>query len=204
MKKIALITSFFILFAVPFCAGAAEGPMEQTRDSVNKVLNILKNKDLKKASASKERRQLIRKEVSARFDFEEMSKRAMGLYWQQRTAEEKKEFVSLFTDLLEKTYIGKIEGYQDEKVIFEDQKLDGDYAVVKTRIVTSKGVEIPFVYKLIKKEAQWIVYDVVVEEVSLVSNYRKQFYQVIRDKSYAELLRRMKEKSIGDKTGSGV
>jgi phospholipid transport system substrate-binding protein len=70
--------------------------------------------------------------------------------------------------------------------------------------VTSKGVEIPFVYKLIKKDAQWVVYDVVVEEVSLVSNYRKQFYQVIRDKSYAELLRRMKEKSIGDKAGSGA
>jgi phospholipid transport system substrate-binding protein len=204
MKKLAVIICFFIFFAVPFCAGAAEGPLEQARDSVNKVLNILKNKDLKKASASRERRQLIRKEVSARFDFEEMSKRAMGLYWQQRTAEEKKEFVSLFTDLLEKTYIGRIEGYHDEKVIFEGQQLDGDYAVVKTRIVTSKGVEVPFVYKLLKKDAQWVVYDVVVEEVSLVSNYRKQFYQVIRDKSYAELLRRMKEKSIGDKTGSGA
>ena len=197
MKKLAVITCFFIFFAVPFCAFAAEGPMEQTRDSVNKVLSILKNKDLKKAGASKERRQLIRKEVSTRFDFEEMSKRAMGMYWQQRNAAEKKEFVSLFTDLLEKTYIGKIEGYQDEKVIFDDQSLDGDYAVVKTRIVTSKGVEIPFVYKLMKKDAQWVVYDVVVEGVSLISNYRKQFYQVISDKSYAELLRRMKEKSIG-------
>jgi phospholipid transport system substrate-binding protein len=204
MKKLAVLICFFIFFAVPFCACAADGPMEQTRDSVNKVLSILKNKDLKKAGASKERRQLIRKEVSARFDFEEMAKRAMGMYWQQRNAAEKKEFVSLFTDLLEKTYIGKIEGYQDEKVIFDDQSLDGDYAVVKTRIVTSKGVEIPFVYKLIKKDTQWVVYDVVVEEVSLISNYRKQFYQVIRDKSYAELLRRMKEKSISDKTGSGA
>jgi phospholipid transport system substrate-binding protein len=204
MRKLAVIICFFIFFAVPFCAVAAEGPLEQTKDSVNKVLSILKNKDLKKASASKERRQLIRKEVSARFDFEEMSKRALGMYWQQRSAAEKTEFVSLFTDLLEKTYIGKIESYQDEKVIFDDQQLDGDYAVVKTRIVTSKGVEIPFVYKLMKKAAQWVVYDVVVENVSLVSNYRKQFYQVIKDKSYQELLHRMKEKRIGDKTGDGA
>jgi phospholipid transport system substrate-binding protein len=204
MKKLAMITCFFMFFAIPFCCGAAVGPMDQTRDTVTKLQSILKNKDLKKAGASAERRQLIRKEISARFDFEEMAKRALGMYWQQRNAADKKEFVSLFTDLLEKTYIGKIEGYSDEKIIFDDQSLDGNYAVVKTRIVTSKGVEIPIVYKMMKKDTQWVVYDVVVETVSLVNNYRKQFYQVIKDKSYEELVRRLKEKSIGNKTGDGA
>jgi phospholipid transport system substrate-binding protein len=185
-----------LLVAVPFGVQAADGPKDQTKDTIDKVLIILKNKELKKSSMTKQRRAMIRKEIGARFDFAEMSKRSMGMHWQKRTPVEKKEFVSLFSDLLERTYIDKIEGYSNEKVMFEDQILDGDYATVKTKIITPKNGEIPITYRLFRHGDQWLVYDVSVEEVSLVSNYRKQFNQIIKDKSYEELVQRLKDKQI--------
>jgi phospholipid transport system substrate-binding protein len=193
-----------VLVAVPFGAQAADGPKDQTKNTIDKLIIILKNKELKKSSMTKERRSLIRKEVGAIFDFEEMSKRALGIYWQQRSPAERKEFVSLFSDLLESTYINKIEGYSDEKVVYEDQILDGDYATVKTKIITAKNGEVPIVYRLLRKGSQWFVYDVMVEQVSLISNYRKQFNQIIKEKSYDELLRKMKSKQLGVKPAGGA
>jgi phospholipid transport system substrate-binding protein len=193
-----------VLVAVPFSVQAADGPKDQTKETIDKLVIILKNKELKKSSMTKERRAAIRKEIGARFDFEEMSKRALGIHWQKRSAAEKKEFVSLFSDLLESTYINRIEGYSDEKVVFDDQILDGEYATVKTKILTAKNGEVPIVYRLLKKGNQWLVYDVVVEKVSLISNYRKQFNQVIMEKSYEELVKRMKGKQLGTKPPGGA
>jgi phospholipid transport system substrate-binding protein len=192
-----------VLLSFSFTAVAAEGPKEQTKETIDKVLAILKDKELKKSSHTAERRTLIRKEVGARFDFAEMSKRALGMHWQKRTPEEKKEFVSLFSDLLEKTYINKIEGYSSEKIVYEDQVLDGDYATVKTRITTTKNVEIPIVYRMLRTGSKWSVYDVVIEEVSLISNYRTQFNKIIKTGSYEELIRKMKGKQVGDKATNG-
>jgi phospholipid transport system substrate-binding protein len=195
MRNIVIaIFCCMVLMVMPFGAQAADGPKDQIKETTDGLLNILTNKELKKSSMTKQRRAMIRKEIGARFDFEEMAKRSLGMYWQKRSADEKKEFVSLFSDLLERTYIGRIEGYSNEKLVFEDQILDGDYATVKTKIITTKNVEIPLVYRLFRRGAQWLVYDVSVEEVSLVSNYRKQFYQIVKDKSYEELIRRLKDK----------
>jgi phospholipid transport system substrate-binding protein len=181
----------FILLAVP---AYADTPTQQVRQTVDKVLDILRNKELKRPEKTKERRALIRRTISERFDFEEMAKRSLALHWKKRTPEERKEFVSLFTDLLERSYIKRIEGYEDEKILYVGEEIENEYSVVKSKIITKRKVEIPIEYRLLKKNGKWEVYDVVIEGVSLVSNYRTQFNKIIRTDSYEELVKRMKDK----------
>jgi phospholipid transport system substrate-binding protein len=158
------------------------------------VLDILRNRELKSQEKTKERRALIRKTISERFDFEEMANRSLALHWKKRTPEERKEFVLLFTDLLERSYIKKIESYTDEKILYVSEKIDSEYAEVDTKIITKRNVEIPIEYRLLKKDGNWKVYDVIIEGVSMVNNYKTQFNKIIRTDSYEELVKRMKNK----------
>ncbi|MGO9612130.1 MAG: phospholipid-binding protein MlaC [Dissulfurispiraceae bacterium] len=197
MKNMKLLYVFivFVIFLAASSANLYAGePTNQVKGSVDKVIDVLKDKELKKPSKAEQRRAAIREVVGERFDFEEMSKRTLALNWQKRTAEERTEFVSLFSDLLERSYINKIESYTDEKIIYGDESVDADYATVKSKIITKRNVDVPIEYKLIKKGAQWKVYDVVIEGVSLVNNYRNQFNMIIRTKSYQELVNRLKNK----------
>ncbi len=132
--------------------------------------------------------------VDERFDFEDMAKRSLALHWKDRTPAERKEFVPLYTDLLERAYIKKIESYTDEDVVYVGETIEGEYAVVKTKITTKRNVEIPTDYKLLKKDAKWEVYDVIIEGISLVNNYRSQFNKIIRTQSYTELVKRLQNK----------
>ncbi len=183
-----------LLFNRP--VNAAE-PMQRLHEAVDKVIQVLKDPSLKAPDKTEQRRQAIRKAVSEIFDFQEMAKRALARYWRKRTPEEKKEFVMLFRNLLERTYLKRIEAYRDEKILYTDERIDPPYALVKTVVVTSKGVEIPINYRLMKKNDKWMVYDVIIEGVSLVNNYRKQFSQIIRTSSYEELVKRLKQKQQG-------
>lgn len=171
-------------------------PTELAKRTTEKVIEILKNKELKRPEKSRERRAEIRKAVSDLFDFEEMAKRSLARYWKQQTPEEKAEFVVLYTDLLERTYIRKIETYTDETFIYGDETVEGDYAVVKTKIMRSNSLKIPVEYRMMKKNGRWVVYDVVIEGVSLVNNYRTQFNQIIHSSSYGELVNKLKNKEI--------
>lgn len=193
MKKISFLLSFLLVLYIIPCS-AAMSPTDYVKITVDKVLEILRNKELKKPEKTSERRAAIRKAVDETFDFEEMAKRSLAIHWKDRTPEERKEFVPLFTDLLERSYIKKIEGYTDEEVIYVSETIDGGYASVKTKIVTKKKTEIPIEYRLYKKNAKWEVYDVVIEGVSLVNNYRTQFNKIIRTQSYPELVKRLKDK----------
>lgn len=188
---IALLFSFMLLHVVPLHAGEPTDQVKQTTDS---VLDILKNKELKRPEKTKDRRAAIRKIIDERFDFEEMTKRSLALHWRERSPEEKREFVTLYSDLLERNYIRKIEKYEDEKIQYAGETINDRYASVKTRIITKKNVEIPIEYRLLKRDTKWEVYDVVIEGVSLVNNYRTQFNNIIRTSSYEELLKRMKTK----------
>ena len=172
-------------------AGSA---LPQLKETVDKVIEVSKDKNLKKPSRAVERRKAIRKLISERFDFEEMAKRSLAIYWQQRTPQERAEFVPLYTDLLERSYMKKIEDYDDEKVVYIDEVLDGSYAVVKTRIVTRRNGEIPVDYRLLAKGKKWEIYDVSIEGVSVVNNYRSQFNKIIRTSSYQDLVKKMKNK----------
>lgn len=192
--KLFFALLFIFTFISDISYAYADTPTQQVKQTVDRVLDILKNKELKRLEKTKERRALIRKTISEMFDFEEMAKRSLALHWRERTPEERKEFVSLYTDLLERSYIKKIESYTDEKILYVNERVNGEYAEVDTKIVTKRNVEIPIEYRLLKKNGKWEVYDVVIEGVSLVNNYRTQFNKIIRTDSYAELVKRMKNK----------
>jgi len=201
MAKKTVMKLFVILVFVAFTVFSplkteAGEPTEQLKQTVDAVIKILNNKELKKPEKQSERRLKIRETVEKRFDFEEMAKRSLALHWKNRTPQEQKEFVSLFSDLLEDTYIRKIERYEDEKVAYTEEKNDGSYATVRTKVITTKETEIPVDYKIFKKEQKWEVYDISIEGISLVNNYRTQFNQIIRSGSYEELITRLKKKVL--------
>ena len=169
-------------------------PMEGVRDTTNKIIAIVSDPALKAPEKKKEKDALIRAAVDARFNWEEMSKRTLARHWSARTAEEKKEFTRLFSKLLERTYLDKVEGYSGEKVVYVDEAVDGNYATVSVKIVTKADTEISVVYRLKKDEDDWLVYDIVIEGVSLINNYRKQFNSIIVRDSYKGLEEKLREK----------
>ncbi len=190
--SISLIISITLLFKC--IAISAETPQEQVRQTIEGVIDILKDESLKKPNKTEERRIKLRNTVGERFDYDEMAKRSLGIQWQKITPKERKEFIALFGELLERSYINKIESYTDEKILYMDASVEEEYSVVRTKIITKRNLEIPIDYKLMKAGKQWKVYDVVIEGVSLVSNYRSQFSRIIRSHSYSELVKRLKAK----------
>lgn len=192
--SIALLLFFFSV-SVP-CQSSAGAPTEQIRASVDRILAILKNPQMKSPAKVKERRDQLREIISSRFDFTEMARRSLGAQWRRLAPKEQEEFVRLYTDLLERAYIDRIEGYSDEKFAYIRESLDRDYAEVGSRIITERGEEFSLNYKVRFVNGEWKVYDVVVENISLVNNYRSQFSRIIANSSYEELVRKMKEKQI--------
>ena len=188
------ILSFVLLvgFVAPVLAGE---PTEKVKQTTDKILKMVTDPALKDRSRDQERRKLIRSAVDERFDWEEMARRSLARYWDQRTDQEKKEFIRLFGELLERTYMNKVEGYSGEKVQYEGETLESEYAVVKVKIVTRKNVDIPVDYRLHKKGNDWFVYDISIEGVSLVNNYRTQFNSIMSQSSYENLVRKLKEKA---------
>ena len=156
---IQAISSLFLIVAITGSVLAAE-PMEAMKQTTDKVLSIVTNPALKPPSKATEREKLIRQAVDERFDWEEMARRSLATHWAKRTPEERKEFVPLFADLLERTYMKKVEDYSGEKVTYEGETKDGDYAAVKVKIVTKKNQDIPVEYRLKKEENNWMIYDV--------------------------------------------
>jgi phospholipid transport system substrate-binding protein len=167
---------------------------EAVRSTINEVIRILKDVELKKAGRAEERRLLLEKVIGGRFNYEEMSRRALGAQWNKLSDKERQEFVDLFKGLLSGTYADKIEGYSGEQVHYLNERLEADYAEVRTRVASDK-TEIPLDYRLLNKSGDWRVYDVVVDGVSLVNNYRSQFTKIIRESSYGDLLEKLREKS---------
>ncbi len=171
---------------------------DQVKGTVDQVLQILTDPALKGERKTKERRAQLRKTVLERFDFSEMSKRSMGRYWSERTPDERTEFVGLFTDLLERAYVDRVEGYTGEQILYLEETTDGNYSEVRTKIVTKRNQEIPIAYRLQRADSKWSVYDIVVEGVSLVNNYRTQFSKIIRTSSYQDLVKKMQAKVEGE------
>jgi phospholipid transport system substrate-binding protein len=184
---------FFTLFPLQTMAGE---PTEQIKATINGVISILNDKELKKPGREPERRARIRAAIEKRFDFVEMAKRSLGIHWNKRTPDEQNEFVSLFSDLLEDTYIRKIESYEDEKVSYVGESQEGSYARVETRIERATGAEMPVEYMIFQRGDKWEVYDVIIEGVSLVLNYRSQFNKIILSTSYGDLVERLRKKAV--------
>ena len=172
----------------------AGAPTDQVRSGTDQVLKIIQDPALKGADKTPVRRQQLRTVADQVFDWQETGKRALGRHWQPLTPEQRQQFSSLFADLVERSYVGKIELYSGEKIIYAGDTIEGDQATVKTKLITKSQTEIPIDYRMQKEGDRWRVYDVLIEGVSLVGNYRTQFNRVIQQTGYDDLVKKMKTK----------
>jgi phospholipid transport system substrate-binding protein len=187
------------LFGVAMACEALAGvPTDQIRDTTDKIIAIVSDPELKGVEKVSERNRRIRQAVDERFDWEGISRRALARHWRKRTAEEKREFIGLFGRLLERTYRNKVSDYSGEKVIYVGERVDGKYAVVSVKILTAKNEEISVDYRVRRRGQAWYVYDISIEGVSLVNNYRVQFNNIIRKSSYEALVERLEAKIAGE------
>jgi phospholipid transport system substrate-binding protein len=186
---LVVMLALALAFAGPAAAATPTETLKAYSDHVVKILDDPALKDRKG-----DRRAAVRKVAEEIFDLTETSKRALGPHWQQRTPAEREEFTQLFSDVLESTYIARVDEYGGERVRYVGEKLDGDLAIVQTRVVTRKGTEVPVDARMLKRGDKWYIYDVILEGVSLINNYRTQFDRIIRTASYAELVKRLKDR----------
>ncbi len=186
--------TLLILLALFFTATHAFAtPTDDVRKTVDQVIHIVADKDMKRND--QKRRQALKRSISVLFNYDEMAKRSLGRHWNDRSQEERRQFSDLFANLLEKTYANKIESYNNEKVIYLRENIAANRAEVKSKIVTAKHDEYTMDYRLLNQGGKWMVYDVVIEGVSLVSNYRSQFNKIITANGYGELVKKLQGKS---------
>jgi len=169
-------------------------PTDQIRVTVDRVLTILNDPKVNSAGAKEARRSELGKAILPRFNFEEMAKRSLGAEWRRRTPAQQQEFIRLFTALLKDSYVGSIESYQGDKVFYRRESQDGDYAEVGTQMIDRSGQEVSIDYRLNREGSEWKVYDVIIENISIVNNYRSQFQRILNRSSFAELLQRISDK----------
>ena len=195
-RNLAPLLMCAFLLVYPFDV-FAESPTAQIKATVDQVIQILTDAQLQGEAKKQERRKRLREAIFIRFDFQEMAQRSLGAHWQRRTPEEQTEFIKVFSDLLEQTYVDKIESYNNEKFIYTNERIDGPYAEVGSKMRTAKGEEFTINYKLHQVGEDWRVYDLVVENVSLVNNYRSQFNRILTSSTYDELISKIKAKVSG-------
>jgi phospholipid transport system substrate-binding protein len=194
MRRILMTMTAALLLGLTASAAVALTPTETVKSRVGEALSSLTQTSGPGTDASEKRRAEIRKAADALFDFPDMSRRALGLHWKDRTPAEREEFTRLFTDLIARTYIGKIDKYAGESIAYVGERVDGDQASVRSNVITPTGSQIPVEYRMHRANDTWSAYDVLIENVSLVGTYRSQFDRVIKAESFADLLRRLREK----------
>jgi len=184
---LVLMTGFTLAFAT--ASFAESSPTDDIRASVDAIIAILKNEQLDQAGKRAE----IKAVVNKRFDFRAMSQRTLATNWRKVTDEEKNRFVDLFSQLIENSYVGKLDSYTNEKVNYTGEKVDGRRAVVETIIITTTA-DVPVNYRVYMKDDQWLVYDVIIEGVSLISNYRSSYQEIMKNEGFEGLIAKMQEK----------
>ena len=195
-RCVAFTLGWLVVMVCVFFPGRLHAgvPTDQVRSTIDEVLKILNNPNLASQAAREERRSRLRQVIYRRFDFAEMARRSLGPTWRRISPAEQEEFVRLFTELLEESYVNNIESYHGEKILYGREIQEQEYAEVNTKLVTKRGEEIAVNYKLHKVDGDWMVYDVVIENISMVNNYRAQFTRLLAKSSFAELLDRIREK----------
>lgn len=190
-KTLTAITVAF--FMLPVSAPADPGtPLHTVQSAVASVLDIVGRPGLQGSANLVARRTLLRSVTGDFFDFPEMAQRSLGYHRATPSERQRAEFVALFKELLERSYMTTIENYSGETIVYLGETIEGDHATVRSRIVTTKRAEISVDYRLYRSAGRWVTVDVVLENVSLVANYRQQFDRVIRTTSFATLLGRMR------------
>lgn len=190
LKRLFLMLAFAMTLAAVNIASADISPTDSIRGSVDGILTLLQNKELDQTTRRKE----MRKVINGRFDFHAMSQSTLATNWKKASKEQQEEFVTLFSQLIENTYIGRVEAYTDEKVDYPGEKVKGNKAVVATLILTASA-DIPIDYKVYqKKNGEWWVYDVIIEGISLISNYRSSYQDIVSKEGLDGLLTKMRDK----------
>jgi phospholipid transport system substrate-binding protein len=193
--RVTVLSLLFLLSYLLLPAPSrADGPTEQVRATVEKVLAIVRNPNLRSEAQKENLRAQLAKVIYPRFDFAQMAKRSLGPHWGRRTSEEQREFVKIFSALLEKSYVDRIESFTTQTILYTREVQDTNYAEVDTKIVTDNREGLSINYKLHSMNNEWKVYDLVIENISLVNNYRSQFDRVIARSSFEDLVRIVKEK----------
>lgn len=183
----------FVLVLLCLSSFAHAAVTDEVKKTVDEVVRIVTDKTMK--NDDHKRRNALKKSISTVFNYSEMAKRSLGKHWSQRTAAEQKQFSDLFASLLENSYASKIESYNNEKIVYLKETVDGDHAEVKSKVITAKRDEYTLDYRLARLNGKWSVYDVVIEGVSLVSNYRTQFNKIITANGYPELVKKLQTKT---------
>ncbi len=189
-----------IVLLVAFTLGArgeSRGgePLELVKTAADKAIQILRDPKLKAPDKKKERIERLKEAINPIFDYEEMARRSLGQHWRRRTPAEQEEFTQLFRAFLEKIYSDKVDLYEGEKISFGRETIDGDFAQVESTVTNLKNEPSSVVYRLRRSGGQWKVYDAVVENISIVNNYRAQFDRVIAKSSYEDLKKMLKDKA---------
>lgn len=196
MKKINIIVIYvsivFLFSAVS--AIASPSPTEQLSPTLDKLIEILSDNELKGDGKKTERREIIMSTISERFNFQEMSKRVLGSPWKEINDEQRKHFTQLMTKLLENNYIGQLENYSGQKIEYVGERIKDDRAQVST-IIENNGAKYPVHYIMSREGDQWLVYDINIEGVSLIRNYRAEFKSIIRKDKYEGLVKTLEEKN---------
>ncbi len=190
---LGIVVMWFVVIAA--APPGTESPTEAVRGTVSRVLSILEDPALKDPAKLIPRRRMLEEVIASRFDYAEMSKRALAADWTPLTQVQRVEFVELFKRFLSDRYAEKIEGYSGEQVLYLSERIEGTYAEVRTELRSDKTT-IPMDYRLLAKEGRWHAYDIIIDGVSLVKNYRSQFQKIIRESSYEELVKKLRERTL--------
>ena len=181
----------------------AVSPREVVQSAVSRVILTIQKTDTdapdgspSRRATAEQRRVEIRRVATDLFDFDEISRRALSRYWTARSPEEQAEFIRLFTDLLERSYAGRIESYSGEKIVYLGEIVDGPFATVRSKVITRRNTETPLDYRLHLKDGRWKVYDLLIDNVSFVSTYRSEFTRIMQRESYASLVDRLRKQNV--------
>jgi phospholipid transport system substrate-binding protein len=183
---------FWLFTAISVYAGE---PLELVKLATDRALAVLRDPKLKAPDKKKVRVEQLQQIVNPIFDYDEMARRTLGAHWRRRSTAEQEEFTRLFRAFLEHIYADRIDIYEGERIVFGRETIDQDYAEVESKVIGNKGEESPVIYRLKRSDGKWKVYDAVVENISLVNNYRSQFDRVISKSSFDELKKMLKEKA---------
>jgi phospholipid transport system substrate-binding protein len=195
VRRAGELLGAFVVLGVVVAAAQAGPPSDQLKTGIDQVVKVLADPVLKTEARAKARRDALRAIAAPLFDWTELAKRALGRHWSARTEPQREEFVRLFPELIERSYYATLERYNGERVVYGAESIEGDRATVRTKVLNKDGRELLVDYRLRRVGARWLVYDVLIQGVSLVSNYRAQFDQIIRTSSYEQLVERLKSPS---------
>jgi phospholipid transport system substrate-binding protein len=194
VSRAGVLLGAFVVLGVATTAQAGP-PTDQLKTGIDQVVKVLADPALKADTRAKTRREALRAIADPIFDWTELAKRALGRHWSGRTPRQREEFVRLFHVLIERSYYSTLERYNGERVVYAAETIEGDQATVRTKVLNRDGRELPVDYRMRRASGRWLVYDVLIQGVSLVSNYRAQFDQIIRTSSYEQLVERLKSSS---------